>query len=440
MIIFISKKGCLILKSVMQPENPRVSELDLARMSIVSATQLASRETTWETRFHVDGTYYTVAGFAHRGRPFGLDGDLLLALQTIFFQAGCPDDSRFSMTPGQLLQMTSLSRSSKDHVRMREGLLRLASVRWEMTTRWTEEGAQKQRTNAAGVISDLWLDDTAGVEQMKGVQISEDSNIVIVFTATFASLIRQGLYQMLDGDLLHRLGTPSTRSLYRSLAAHRVKGETLRPTLKLSFPEWTSILGLPRDTQRSSRILTASHERLIEEGYLSHVEDTGRGQNRTLTYHFRAAEQSDQVQALMGNGVAGPVAASLSADHPERIYPALRCVEEKLDSGWKPRSLPAAIVDAVRNPGKWGYAAQEVSRAVPRKAPARKAVNAEEAPLDPKDTVRSLLRVRLSRSPSPAALSALESATPEQLAVLKTALTTHPSNMTLVESVLGCPV
>lgn len=424
----------MFLESVMLPENPRVSELDMARISIVTASQAASRETSWETAFQVNGTHYKVSGFAHRGRPFGVDGDLLLALQTQFFHAGCPDDNRISVTPSGLLQMTALSRSGKDHVRMREGLIRLASVRWEMTARWLEGSTQKQRTNATGVISDLWLDDDVGLEGIVGVQVSEDSDIVVVFTATFAALIRQGLYQILDGDLLHRLGTPSARSLYRALAAHRLQGETLRPSLKINMQEWCSALGLPADTQRSGRILGAAHERLIEENYLGHVEDLGRGRSRSLTYHFRAAEQSDQVQALMGKGVTAPVAASLSADHPERIYPAIRTVEEKLASGWKPRSLPASLVDAIRNPNKWGYVAPTTATARKQKAP-RPIL--EDPPLDPRETVRSLLRVRLGRAPREGALKALARASTDELILLRQLLTEHGSDLALATSVLG---
>lgn len=422
-------------------EQTRISELDLARMSIVSASaKIAPTEKEWNAEFQVDNVFYEVKGFAHRKRPYGLDGDLLLSLQTLFAQTGCPADNRISVTPIALLRMTRMGFSSKEYQRMREGLLRLWSVKWEMTARWNEGKELRQRTNASGLLSDLWLDERSGLTDPAGVQVSRDGKITVVFTATFGDLIRQGLYQILDATLLAQLGTPTARTLYRALAAHRVKEGNVSTTITVNLTDWSVAIGLQAEPRLALRTLNAAHEHLIAAGYLDHVTDQGRGRQRTLTYHFHRAAQPDHIEALSRKGVGSAVAASLSADHPERIYPALRCVEEKLDSGWKPRSLPAAIVDAVRNPGKWGYAAQEVSRAAPRKAPARKAVNAEEAPLDPKDTVRSLLRVRLSRSPSPAALSALESATPEQLAVLKTALTTHPSNMTLVESVLGGPV
>lgn len=418
-------------------EQSRITELEAARLSVISMSKDATDEKEWVSSFQVAEVYYTVKGYAYRKRPYGVDGDLMLALQTLFVQAGCPEDNQIAVPPRQLCLMSRLSDSSRDYVRMREGLLRLASVRWEMSARWIEQGRMQQRTNASGLISDLWLDDHVGLEDQIGVRVSEDASIIVVLTKTLADSIRQGMYQILNGELLRRLKTSNARSLYCALAAHRTKEEHLLGELSVNLQEWVRALGLNENPKYALRSLNVAHERLIEAGYLSHVTDEGRGDKRTLTYHFHRAAQPEHVQALTSKGVGAAVAASLSADHPERVYPALRTVEEKLGSGWKPRSVPAAIVDAVRNPSKWGYAAQEIVPAPsPRKA-RKKAAPQEEAPLDPRDTVRSLLRVRLGRPASAAALRALDSATPEQLSVLKTALTHHPSNMALVESVLG---
>ena len=116
-------------------ENARINELDLARAGIVSASQGAPKEREWVSEFEANGVHYAVEGHAHRGRPYGLYGDILLALQTLFFRAGCPENNRVRVSPLTLLQMIGSSRSGKEYVRLREGLLRLASVRWELTTR-----------------------------------------------------------------------------------------------------------------------------------------------------------------------------------------------------------------------------------------------------------------------------------------------------------------
>lgn len=441
MIIINPKKSFEMNTINHMDKQSRITELEAARLSVISMSKDAPDEKEWVSSFRVANVHYTVNGYAYRKRPYGVDGDLMLALQTLFVQAGCPENNRISISPRQLCLMSRLSDSSKEYVRMREGLLRLASVRWEMSARWMEHGKMQQRTNASGLISDLWLDDNVGLENEIGVRVSDDASIIVVLTATLADSIRQGMYQILNGDLLRRLKTSNARSLYCALAAHRTKDEHLLSELNVNLREWVSALGLNEDPKYALRSLNVAHEKLIAEGYIDHVTDEGRGEKRTLTYHFHRAAQPEHVEALTAKGVGSAVAASLSADHPERIYPALRCVEEKLGSGWKPRSLPAAIVDAVRNPGKWGYAAQEITPVPTKQSRKKKEQKAEvaEAPLDPRETVRNLLKLRL-RAESTVALRAVDQAGPEQLQALKAALSQGEINVALVETILGCRI
>lgn len=430
----------ITIKSV---ENARINELDLARAGIVSASQGAPKEREWVSEFEANGVHYAVEGHAHRGRPYGLDGDILLALQTLFFRAGCPENNRVRVSPLTLLQMIGSSRSGKEYVRLREGLLRLASVRWELTTRSLGGyRPEENRTASTGLISDLWLDNAEGMEHTPGVRVSADSMIDVVFTTTFASLIRDGLYQMLDGGLMARLGTSPSRAIYRCLAAHRIRGDHLAQEMRVNLRDWLEACGIRGRTDASLRSLNAAHERLMEEGYLDRVEDDGRGNGRFLTYHFRAAAQPDLVAELKARGVVPGVAATLSADYPERVRPAIHAVEFRIQGGWKPRSLPSAIVDAIKNPEKWGYALPAAPPAAqrprrPRGKPA--AMEDPPAPVDPRETVRMLLRVKLKREPSDAALSALRSLSPEGVAVMREALTgqSAPEALKFTATLLG---
>ena len=107
------------------------------------------------------------------------------------------------------------------------------------------------------------------------------------------------------------------------------------------------------------------------------------------------------VELLLNRGVTRPVSETLASDHPQRIQVALKLIDERLATGWKPRSLSASVVDAVRNPIKWGYASPKEAKVTPPKV--RKSVkpiiDAEE-PSDPKATVLVLLKLKLGRAPS----------------------------------------
>lgn len=421
-------------------DSRRISELDIARISIVSASsRTPPDEKEWFNEFQVGDIHYTVSGFAHRKRPYGLDGDILAGLQTLFVQAGCPVDNRVRVQPSALLRVARIGDSSKEYQRMREGLLRLASVRWEMVARWQDGKALAERTNASGLISDLWLDERKGLENPGAVQVSPDGHFVVVFTTTFADLIRQGLYQILDADLLSRLTTPTTRTLYRALAAHRVKDGDVLTEVKVNLAAWSAVLGLHSDLKLAIRTLNTAHERLMDEGYLAHVLDEGRGEKRTLTYHFQRAAEPEHVAALAQRGVGAAVAASLAADHPERVLPAIRAVEEKLNSGWKPRSLPASLVDAVRNPGKWGYA--DTQQAVKPRARKAQPSEPQQPVADLKTVVESLIKVKLGRALSPMAQEVLDGFGDEQLQAVKQALIKPKKEaLPLVQALLSAPL
>ncbi|MFB9992052.1 hypothetical protein ACFFLM_08775 [Deinococcus oregonensis] len=121
-----------------------------------------------------------------------------------------------------------------------------------------------------------------------------------------------------------------------------------------------------------------------------------------------------------------PVAEALAADHPDRVAPALRQVDERLAAGWKPRSLAASVVDAVRNPSKWGFGVAEAPSKPSKAAPKRKRTASSEeelpGPQDARETLGVLLRLRLSRAPSAAALAALQELTAEQVSTVRAAL------------------
>lgn len=232
-----------------------------------------------------------------------------------------------------------------------------------------------------------------------------------------------------------RLGTSPSRALYRCLAAHRIRGDQLTQALRVNLRDWLEACGISGRADAAKRSLDAAHERLIDEGYLEVVEDEGRGARRTLTYRFRAAAQPELVAELKARGVVPGVAATLSADYPERVRPAIQAVEFRMQGGWKPRSLPATLVDAIKNPQKYEYALPATSPEPPRKRRSGSRQDPPtpppEAPADPREAVRIMLRLKLKREPSAAAVQALADLSPEGLAAVQHALTTKPADEAL---------
>ena len=407
----------------------RVNELDLTRAGVISVQRnLPSSDTSWQVDYAVGDVMYRVNGNAFYGRPHGQDADILLSIQTLFFRAGCPDTNSIEVMGSTLLALSGHAKNGQYYARLRDSLLRLWGVKWTMIrTRWDEKNSRHQGdTTATSLIAELRLvDESTGQHRpFEERELSESCPIEITLVPSFAASIRAGLFQMLDGELLSRLGQPQARSLYRVLQAHRVKpDESLASELSLPLGDWLVACGLENErTDNAKRMLELAHERLKAEGYLHQVTFTGRGKAGKVTYVFSAIPEPEAVERLMERGVTRPVAESLAADHPERVVSALQVIDERLATGWKPRSMAASVVDAVRNPAKWGYGVA-AEKKIPKGARVRKAQDAsQDIPADPRQTVLVLLRLKLGRAPSVAALAAIEALSEPQLTTLREAL------------------
>lgn len=408
----------------------RINELDLTRAGIISVQRdLPATDTTWETDYTIGEVLYRVVGNAFHGRPHGRDADVLLALQTLFFRAGCPENNVIEITAAQLLNESGHARNGQYYASLREALLRLGSVKWTLVR--TEYNDKQKRhigeTSTTGIIAEMQVTDqaTGSHRPFDTRELTESSPIKITFVPSFASSIRDGFFQILDGELLQRLGQPQPRSLYRILQAHRVtKGGSLASELKFTLQDWFNACGLEDErTDNAKRTLDLAHERLRAEGYLSDVQYQGRGRRGTITYHFSATPLPELVDLLMDRGVTRPVAETLASDHPQRIPVALKLIDERLATGWKPRSLSASAVDAVRNPAKWGYThPKEASDAAPKTRKRVKPIVDVEQPPDPKATVLVMLKLKLGRAPSSGAVKALDALDPHGLTAVRDAL------------------
>lgn len=429
-------------------ESVRINELDLTRAGVISVQKvLPEGRSTWQVEYEVGDTLYRIQGDAMYGRPHGSDNDILLALQTLFFRAGCPTNDRIEVVPAELLRLGHLDLTGRTYQRLRDALMRLSGVKWSMIK--TSYNAKDKRhagsTTVVGLISELRLVDYAsGTRQpFDSRQLDDRMPIEVIFSPTFADSIRAGLYQILDSELLSRLTQPPARSLYRVIQAHRVqKDGSLASELRVPLRDWCRACGIEEDrADNAKRALLLAHTHLEEQGYLKGVEISGRGFNAEVLYRFSNAAQPELADLLMGYGVSRPVAESLSADYPERIRSAIGLVEEKTRTGWKPRSLSAAVVDAVKEPSKWGYAAPEKTKKAPVK---RRGVEKEAEPPQPttREVIDSLIKVKLGRPLSPMALDILGEFSEEQLLTVKSALLKPKKEeaLALLQAVLNAPL
>lgn len=407
----------------------RITELDLSRAGIISLQRsLPGENTSWQVEYTVGVMRYQVTGNARHGRPHGIDNDVMLALQTLFLRAGCPEHGRIDTTASAILDLFTASRGGSYYALLRESLLRLAGTNWTMIqSTWNERTRRHQGETSTHALFQLTLSDWASGESrpFEGRELQAASRIRLKLDDALAASIRAGFFLILDAELLARLAHPNARNLYRVLQGHRVQADgSLAAELRLQVGEWFKACGLEAErTDNARRLLAAAEQRLLAEGFLQSAQYAGRGRQGTVQYTFLGVPLPELVERLLAHRVSRPVAESLAADHPERIDPALRVVDARLAEGWKPRNLGASVVDAVRNPAKWGYALPS-SRPPPAslRSPRARTGAPEDTSPDPVELARALLRVKLGRALTPVEQEALGALSPAGLMALTTAL------------------
>lgn len=432
----------------------RISELDLSRIGVISVLRnLPVTATEWEEHFQIGSIEYRVKGRAALGRPHGIDADVMLAVQTLFFWAGCPENGLVETTPYALLKLSGHGTSGDMYDRLKDSLLRTEAVRWTHSRyEWTTDRSQaKIDTSATGLFAQV--DMREAVRISAGTQaLDPEATLRIYLTPAFAASIRAGAYQLLDAEMLGSLEQPGARSLYRVLQAHRVQIDgSLTGELTVTLSDWLSACGITGRIDSAKDTLARAHERMVDKGYLVGVAWHGRGMKTRLTYQFtRTHADPELVALLIEQGVTRPVAEALSTDHPERIRPAVDAVKVRISSGYVPRSRAAVVVDAVRHPDRYvdepgvspspqpGGNNRGTKKSVAERRAAAQQVpllTLPEQPADRRETLISAFKILFRRDVSNAERLALDTLSEEGLTALTSALMSRKKDLAL--SMLG---
>ena len=418
-------------RATQQQPDFRLDELLMTRSGIVSILKaMEEGSDRWENEFMISDRHFFVRGVANNGRPHGTDSDVLLAMQTLFWQAGCPTSNAIQTTPYALLTLAGLDTSGRSYQRLREALLRFDGLNWSTrVSRKDSSGKFVGHTHTTVLLDELLVSDRSLTPSGDDGELRSSEPIFIRFGHRYAESIREGLHQMLAVEMLAALKQPTARSLYRVLQAHRVQADgSLSQQLNVLLIDWRVACGISAtraDTVR--RTLDSAHAHLLTAGYLSRVEYAEDGKDQRVIYQFKAPTANPElVELLTAMKVSRPVAEALAAEHPERIEPATARVRQRIQAGYKPRSQSGMVVDAVRNPEKYDVVLPSVSAPVsapalqPPRTSIKRTVEASQ-PLTAEEQagfIRMMLKVKLSRPMKADAEAALEVLSPQGLGLL----------------------
>ena len=339
-------------------ETERRDERNIARLGIISIqSRVDDTMTKWTAEFSIDGRPYRVECAAPYGRPHGIDTDIILALQTLFFRAGCPSHNWLHTTAYEVRNVAGLPDNGSSYRRLKESLKRLWGTGFVVGEGWFDAQRNRQvwSTDTLRYIERIRYHEVdAEPEQLPGLDPS--ATLSIHLGEQLASSIRARHMQVLDGELLIQLEQPPARALYRLLEAHRMNAKGDREMrLIVSLEDWRQACGIQSERpELIRRALTPAHDELKAINYLTDVHVIGRGRQQEIEYVFAEVDAPDPalVELLIGVGLSRASASDLAAEYGDRVETAVAFVRHRQTSA-RVKNPAGLVVDVLKNEEKY---------------------------------------------------------------------------------------
>lgn len=323
----------------------------------------------------------------------GQDSDIMIAITSLFYDAGCPPDNLLVTTPYAIITRAKLPTNGRIYHRVYASLRRLRAGMYTFRDGYWN-ASRKRWMNAVDdfqFIVRLRLRDT---EDLTGEEeLEADAPILLELSSQFAEQIRQGYVRSVDEQLLAQLKQPTNRSIYHFLDSNAVDPETGKRAVSLDYRlgDLYSILGLTGRPDSNLDRLKRMYRPLLEYRYLADVTCPGSGEDSRVTFIFGSnAREADPalVEALRAEGVVLGVARSLALNYPERVLPSIAYVRRYHQQVKRVQSKGALLHDVIKNPEKYELEVRTID--APSPPPAVPPV--QPAPDDDQDLQREQAR------------------------------------------------
>ena len=325
-------------------------ELNLGRLTLNSAQKTVPADMRrWEKSILTpDGRPVIVVCAVEEGEvvPHGLDNDFMVGLINLCFEAGVPSGP-FTTTGYALLKAAGLQDTAQYYRSMQESLKRLSKAKYSVDEAWYARNSGEWLSQEFSQISYLAYRRSSGGLTARGT-ISVQLGVPILDS------LRAGYIKPLDLEFYRSLSQPLVRALYRQLDAlhfDETAEDGLSKEVMAPLVAWAVRLGLFSDRPDNIvRALKPAHDELLKRNYLTQVEISGRGKDKSVRYVFAGPPRSDRPELavpLMDRGVKKGMALRLSSAFPDRIPEAVRRFEHYMKVSKAPISNPGGLLVAM---------------------------------------------------------------------------------------------
>ncbi|THF68159.1 hypothetical protein E7T06_17640 [Deinococcus sp. Arct2-2] len=295
--------------------------------------------------------------------PYGQDSDIMIAITTLFAEAGCPENNTILTSAYAILARAKLPANGQLYRKLPTSLKRLRAAVYTFKQGYWSAARQRWTNDVDDFqfIVRLRFRDT---EDFSGeAEIEADAPILIEFSTQFAEQIRKGYVRTVDEKLLGQLKQPTVRALYHFLDSYAVDPESGQRLLSLNFrlTDLYATLGLVGRSDSNFERLRRMYRALIEKKYLADVVLQGSGEALAVTFVFGTnAREADPtlVEALTTEGLVIGVARNLALNHPERVLSGIAYARWYHTEVKIVKNKPALIHDVITNPEKYAREAK----------------------------------------------------------------------------------
>lgn len=347
-----------MVKNLNKTQMDRRDERNVARLGIISIqSRVDPTITEWDAEYEIESRPFRVKCLAPRGRPHGVDTDVILAIQTLYVREGCPGHGWVHTTAYELREMSGMPQNGINYHRLKDSLMRLATTSFFVSEGWYDHsGKKKWDTDTMRYIDRIKYREHDAQSDLPG--LDEAASLSIKLGDQLAESIRAGYTQVLSTELLLQLEQPPARALCRLLESHRMQTDGSRlMELTIKMEDWRQACGIASDRPEIvRRVLAPAHNELIAAKYLKEVVIEGRGLKQTFNYHFQTSDAPDPalVEILVGVGFKQGAAIEVARIHGDRVEKAVAFAQQRKASGYQIKNLPGFIVDFLKSEDKYG--------------------------------------------------------------------------------------
>lgn len=306
-------------------------------ISVMSKLPVAHRM-KWESKRGDEQTYGLTKCTATNdaGVPHGIAYDVYAALitQAVIQREGGLSTEELVMTAKDIAQHCVFDLHDRHYLQIDQALRSLSGSVFHIEKQWYNIFTKKQEGAEFKLIDSLsWQISEHPFNPAQNTRIYR-----IRMAKEITNSVNGGLVLALNPTILHHLGHPTSRGMFRMLEGQRRDSNNItvvKPTLTIRVQDLADAaryMAARSEAANLNRLMTPTFKALESIHYLTSVVPKGRGDAMTLTFNFSNDGQAINPRAfdlLTAEGISEDTAVNLAMAHDIKIIESVMAMRDE---------------------------------------------------------------------------------------------------------------